>query len=110
MAGRAPLSRERPTEPVSDLHALQEALSDMAEDPDLTVRLGRRAADMTAMFLAKAGPQDAANLKEWLTSRLNLVTAKGKARLKLSYANRRAYILQCALDRAEGRPPPAEPD
>jgi len=82
----------------------------MAEDSDLTVRLGRRAADMTAMFLAKAGPQDAANLKEWLTSRLNLATVKGKPRLKLSYANRRAYILQCALDRAEGRPPPAEPD
>ena len=95
---------------MSDLPALQEALSDLAEDPDLTVRLGRRAADLTAMVLAKAGPQDTANLKEWLTARLNLVTTKGKARLKLSYANRRAYILQCALDRAEGRPPPEEPE
>jgi hypothetical protein len=103
-----PLQRERLTEPVSDLPALQEALSDLAEDPDLTVRLGRRAADLTAMFLAKAEPQDAANLKAWLAARLDLATAKGKARLKLSYANRRAYILQCALDRAEGRPPPEE--
>jgi hypothetical protein len=95
---------------VSDLYALQEALSDMAEDPDFTVTLGRRAADLTAEFLAKAGPEDAANLKEWLTSRLNLAATKGKARLKLSYANRRAYILQCALDRAEGKPPPSEPE
>ena len=93
---------------MSDLPALQEALSDLAEDSDLTVRLGRRAADLTAMFLAKAGPQDTANLKEWLTQRLSLDTTKGKARLKLSYANRRAYILQCALDRAEGRSPPEE--
>ena len=95
---------------MSDLLALQEALSDLAEDSDLTVRLGRRAADLTAMFLAKAEPQDVAQLKEWLTARLSLVTAKGKARLKLNYANRRAYILQCALDRAEGRPPPEDPE
>jgi hypothetical protein len=95
---------------VSDLPALQEALSDLAEDPDLTIRLGRRATDLTAMFLAKAEPQDVANLKEWLASRLNLVSVKGTARLKLSYANRRAYILQCALDRAEGRPPPEKPE
>ena len=95
---------------MSDLYLLQEALSDMAEDVDFTVTLGRRAADLTAEFLAKAAPEDAAMLKEWLTSRLKLDTTKGKARLKLSYANRRAYILQCALDRAEGKPPPPEPE
>jgi hypothetical protein len=95
---------------VSDLYALQEALSDMAEDPDFTVTLGRRAADLTDEFLAKAKPEDAAKLKEWLTSRLSLAATTGKARLKLSYANRRAYILQCALDRAMGKPPPPEPE
>ena len=95
---------------MSDLYVLQEALSDMAEDPDFTVTLGRRAADLTGAFLAKAGPEDAATLKAWLTSRLNLAASTGKARLKLSYASRRAYILQCALDRVEGKPPPADLD
>jgi hypothetical protein len=95
---------------LSDLYLLQEALSDMAEDPDFTVTLGRRAADLTGAFLTKAGPEDIATLKAWLTSRLSLPTTTGKVRQKLSYANRRAYILQCALDRAEGRPLPEEPD
>ena len=103
-------SGERPISPVSDLYMLQEALSDMAEDPDFAVTLGRRAADLTGAFLAKAGPDDVATLKAWLISRLSLAASTGKARLKLSYASRRAYILQCALDRLEGKPPPAEPD
>lgn len=94
--------------PVSDLYVLQEALSDMAEGPEFTATLGKRAAELTGEFLAKAGPEDAATLKEWLISRLNLSTTKGKARVKLSYANRRAYILQCALDRADGKPPPPD--
>jgi hypothetical protein len=95
---------------MSDILTLKEALSDMAESEEFTVTLGRRASELTADFLAKASADEAATLKEWLIARINLGTVTGKARAKLSYLNRRTYILQCALDRAEGKPPPAEPD
>jgi hypothetical protein len=93
---------------MADLETLKEAISDLAESPEMTASLGKRAAAMTEEFMAGASPDQLEALKEWLNARLGLSSIKPKARAKFSYQNRRAHILQCALDRAEGRP--ATPD
>jgi len=95
---------------MADLEALKEEISDLAESPEMTSSLGKRAAELTEAFMADASPEQIKAFKEWLDGRLGLSTVKGKARAKFSYQNRRAHILQCALDRAEGRPPPSADD
>ena len=89
---------------MADLESLKEAISDLAESPEMTASLGKRAAALTEEFMASASPDQLEALKEWLNARLGLSSVKPKARAKFSYQNRRAHILQCALDRAEGRP------